>query len=180
MMQYPQQQPTKAIGTREGSDTVFVSVSSHLFTGTAPFCWSADAYVQQIDKLAPQWFVTLHITAQGGNEQRVFQSETVSVVPSKIVGIPCPMNTVEPIPRNSYGMCAITAQFNDGAVIQPNTIGIRLIVVNGKTPVVEIVNTEIMPTWIIGAREIVLTDPPLMEVTPSASLQIEENVSVTV
>lgn len=149
-----------------------------LYAGTGPFCWSIDAYVEKrveplleqlVEQLlgqpepAEKWFITLHVTAQGGDNQRIFKSDTVQVVPntSTSTRISFPTNTVSPIATSSYGMPTIGARLRDGENFVLDTIGVMFTLDSTGHPVVTIVDTEITSMWMIGAREIVLTDPPL-------------------
>lgn len=138
-----------------------ITANISLYAGTGVFYWSIDAYVERRVELSiTDWYITLHVTAHGGGKPMVFRSENKKIEPGSIAFIPFLITTVGSIQESSYGMPTIRTQFNDGATIVSDTIGV-MFTVDGGHPVIKIVDTEITSTWLIGAREIVLTDPPI-------------------
>ncbi len=144
---------------------------TRLFTGTVPFIWSIEGYLQEILDSEPKWFITLHITAQGA-VTRVFKSETVEIALDQLCAVPFQLNKIsesggDPIPTSGYVLDEFQVTGTESSE-QSNCIYVRITMPRaGVVPNLEIVDTKIQADWIIGAREIVLTDPPLMASTAS-------------
>ena len=139
----------------KGADTI-------LFAGTTPFLWSFNTYLQQLGEgNNTQWFVTVHLVAQG-DRTVIFRSETVEVLPNVITTVPFPgAENSHPLQSNYY--MESCAMFGSG-IPTTNCVYLQMIPsqIAGYAPSLVIVGTQIQPTWIIGAREIILTDPPVL------------------
>ena len=73
---------------------IHVSDDTRLFTGTVPFVWSCDVYLQELIETVPAWYITVHITAQGSTT-RIFKSETVEIQPDRICTVPFEPGSVQ-------------------------------------------------------------------------------------
>lgn len=169
MAQYTEKIPTTSmmnILNADGADTI-------LYAGTVPFVWSFDCYLQQLKTdTKSRWFVTLHLTAQG-SQTVIFKSKTVEVYANELVPVPFPDSQDELFFNSDYYMesCSMS-DIEDSGI---NCIYVQLIPpVTGHAPSIVIVDTKVQPSWIIGAREIVLTDPPL--ITHKRELVVEESI----
>lgn len=132
-----------------------------LYTGTIPFIWSFDIYLQQLGESEKRWFATAHLTAQGATTV-IFRSETVEVFPNTVTAIPFPGSQNRPTLASTYYMQS--CEMSGGGDPNANCIYVQLIPAQivGFAPTIVIVDTKIQPNWIIGAREIILTDPPIL------------------
>jgi len=146
-------------------DNIITSNGStlQLYGGSVPFSWALEVYLEK-ETLGSDihWFVTLHITSQGTHQQ-VFRSSTVELAPNQVKQVPFPRpgDPAPNIPPGEYGINTCTAQSQDEQTIVPNCIGVKLTAQPNTLPFVTIVDTGVAPAWLIGARHIFLTDPPL-------------------
>ncbi len=162
------QSPTAPVFKREKITTSNGS-SIQLYGGSVPFSWTLEVYLEE-EVLGPDthWFITLHINSQGTHQQ-VFRSATVELLPDQITQVPFPRPGDAPpvVPPGEYGIKACTAQLQVEQTIAPATIGVQLVAQPNVLPFVKIVDTEVTPVWLIGARHIFLTDPPLRSTPPN-------------
>lgn len=145
--------------------------SLELYGGSAPFIWTLEVYLEkEIGESAIYWFITLHIVAQGISQQ-VFRSATVEIVPEQVSYIPFARpGDINPVIQSSdFGVQVCTSHSWDEQTIVPKAIGVQLFTPHDASPYVNIVHTEVDTYWLIGARHIVLTDPPLRTANKSSN-----------
>lgn len=154
MVQHTKQQPTPIVLNNQESESAIETASF----GSGVFTWTIKAIVRQDEATPGQWSVTLQVIAQGGdNTRQIFLSGIGYTKLGSTAQVPFPISYNDPIFKDSYGMAFMSAQYRDGEAIISQTIGVYL----RETPAgiaVSIVNTEITPIWIIGARDISLID----------------------
>ena len=135
------------------------SADMTMYAGTVPFLWSMDIFLQEMLLPEMRRYITIHITAQGATTQ-VFKSETVEIVPDQVCSVYFLPHETDGV-ADSYMMtgCSIL-----GGAADLNAVHVRMTLSNvvGGAPTIEVVDSTIRPTWLIGAREIILTDPPIM------------------
>lgn len=156
MVQHPAQQTAHTVlkGKANKSDVLLFRST---LSGFGVFEWTMEVEAWQEKQGAEQWLVTVRIMAREGSTAQVFLSGIGRTVLGGTAAVPFPTVFDKSIASDSYGLGAISAQYKDGESLIPQTIGIYL----KDTSIgisISIVNTEITPTWIIGARDISLID----------------------
>lgn len=140
-------------------------------SGTAPFCfpfiWTINVSVQQENPTTGQYSLQVFIVVYEANNSYTYQSEMVSVQLGSTTPVPFPVSGARHISRDSYGVSSIKIQCQIGETIHPHCVGVFIGEGQGGA-VANLVETEVTPVWIIGARDIAIIDDPLPICTASA------------
>lgn len=161
-----------------------ISSDMLFFAGTVPFVWSLEVYLQEILQPVPQWFVSVHLTAEGA-VTRVLKSDTVAIQPDQVCAVPFTMHPLssrsgDPQPSSGYFLESYAAGNSEsGTIEEPSYVFLKMTLMEDLYPRIEVVDTRVRAEWIIGARDIVLTDPPVVigvERVPDGRVLIEQSI----
>lgn len=131
-----------------------------LYSGVMPLTMTIEALVQSVEELDKElkWYVTLHLTGFG-TSSRVFISETVSAVLDTVTTVPFPPMAYPPVGSTNYGLNQVGSSSVTSLSVQ---VKLSSPVLVGGVPSLQILNTTIDAQWIIGAIDILITDPPVL------------------
>jgi hypothetical protein len=161
-----------------------------VYTGVVPLTFTIEVFLEQlIAQGVPTWYITLHLTGFG-TDQVVFVSDTVQLTPNTIVSVPFPSTVQASVPSNKYNLTkfanAVVSKRStesesdtDEASNDPDTstngasrsgytppftvnVQVKPPITTGGIPEVTVLNTSLAAYWVIGARDIVITDPPIV------------------
>lgn len=129
-----------------------------LFSGVIPLTMTIEGMVEKVEdvNMNVTWYVTLHLTGFG-SAQRVFMSNTVAVPLGVVTPVTFPPMSYA-VGTHEYGLKSIGA----GAGASPVTAMVKLVPMMGGAPLLQIVNTTLDAQWVIGAIDILITDPPIV------------------
>lgn len=148
------------------SHSISPGTELYLYGGAVPFGWSLEVYLQkEVHSEVSTWNISLHIIAQGA-EQQVFRSEPTQIIPGQAKTVVFPQLAPVVGTVGSYGVSTCEVKSHNQGTHTPKSVSVVLHTPNGGLPHIEIVDTEIITTWLIGIRHIVLTDPPLLSNKP--------------
>lgn len=145
--------------------------SGELFFGSGPMLLTLQVLLEKTISDTMEWYATVHIVMYdifGDQRQSARLVATVDYYPVICGGV-----TPLPLIINDGEEFAFTTRYypdpNKKEYSMENCIGFFFqgevfcsdITANLPSQCVDIVNTDISPTWIVGVRHIILTDPPL-------------------
>ncbi len=130
-----------------------------LYSGVMPFTMTIEAMVEEVQdiNMNTRWYATLHLTGFG-TTQNVFASNTVEIVPNVPTPVVFPPAS-QAVGASSYGLAAI------GSVPTVSSVTAMLKLTLSPTTgdlELQILNTTIDAQWVIGAIDILITDPPII------------------
>lgn len=131
-----------------------------LYSGVMPLSMIFEAMVEEVvdDQLNSKWYATLHLTGIG-SAQNVFMSNTVQIQPGVVTPVTFPPTSFA-VGSSGYGLqsigtgpasTSVTAMVKLTLPTPPNT-----------DPTLTILNTTVDAQWVIGAIDILITDPPVI------------------
>ncbi len=129
-----------------------------LFSGVVPLTMTIEAMVEKVEdvNMNISWYVTLHLTGFG-TTQRIFMSNTVPITLGVVTPVTFPPMSYT-VGASEYGLQTIGTAVGVSGV----TAMVQLNPVPGGTPKLQILNTTIDAQWVIGAIDILITDPPII------------------
>lgn len=145
--------------------------SGEVFFGSGPMLLTLQVLLEKTIRDTIEWHATVHIMMYdifGDQRQSARLVATIDDYPVSCGGV-----TPLPLTINDGEAFAFTARYypdpNKKEYCMENCIGFFFqgdtfcsdITGNLPSQSVDIVNTDISPTWIVGVRHIILTDPPL-------------------
>lgn len=147
-----------------------------VYTGVVPLTFTIEAFLEQLEAQGVStWYITLHLTGFG-TDQVVFVSNTVQATLNTIVSVPFPSTMQQPVASNAYNLTKFVNTSASSTSTEDETdeapkpgptptfyvnVQVSAPPVGGGTPTVSVVNTSVAASWFIGARDIVITDPPI-------------------
>lgn len=147
-----------------------------VYTGVVPLTFTIEVFLEQLEAQGVStWYITLHLTGFGTN-QIVFVSNTVQAILNTIVSVPFPSTVQQSVASNAYNLTKFvntggsSTSTDDETDDEPKpgptptfyvNVQVSAPPIGGGAPIVSVVNTPIAASWFIGARDIVITDPPI-------------------
>lgn len=147
-----------------------------VYTGVVPLTFTIEVFLEQLQTQGNStWYITLHLTGFG-TDQVVFVSNTVPVTLNTTVSVPFPSTVKPPVPSNEYNLTKFAnttvsttttdTDTDEVAAVGPTpsfsvNVQLNAPLIAGGIPEVVIVDTSVAASWFIGARDIVITDPPI-------------------
>lgn len=139
-----------------------------VYTGVVPFTFTLQIFLEEVKvQGVATWYITVHLTGFG-TRQIIFVSDTVPVTLNTLTTVPFPAMAPPAVGSHQYDMTSVansgyTNSQADAAPTHAFAIKVRVNspAGSGVVPTVQVDDTSLNASWFIGARDIVITDPPI-------------------